>query len=149
MKLAHNIKVSVFCKPEEDEKAILNKLFFLFPFNLEENKVKVKKTSAIGFNERKIKIYEIVIDKERHCKEFMDNLKENLNQTQKDLLLRQLDSRLDEELHFFIRLDKTKLIQDNEFFVTDSGNCYHMKIKIAAFPAKRGIAKKMVGEFLK
>lgn len=136
MKLAHKIKISVFCSPEKDEEKIRNSLISLIPFNLENEKVDLKETKAKGFNEKLIKILEIELEKEKHTAFFLKNLSEMLNEKQKELLIRQIKSRLDDNLHFFIRLDKEKFLK-NELFITDSGNCFHIKISIAAFPAKK------------
>ncbi len=148
MKLAHQVKLSVFIKEEEDREKIFNKLISLVPFNLKEEKIKLNEDTAMGFNNKKIKTYEIVLEKDRHINPFLEKLKESLSQEQKELLLKQADSRLDEELHFFIRLDKEKLLQD-EFWITDSGNCFHIRISIAAFPAKREKALAIVKELFK
>ncbi len=51
---------------------------------------------------------------------------------------------MDEHHHFFIRFDKDKLIENNEFFITDKGNCYHIKMTIAAFPTTRENALKAI-----
>ena len=86
--------------------------------------------------------------KQKHTSLFLKNLMKKLSQEQKDLLLRQLESRLDETLHFYIRLDKNKLL-DNEYFITDSGNCFHIKIAIAAYPHKRDVAIEVMKYILK
>lgn len=145
MKLAHQIKLSVFIHEEEDREKIFQKLISLVPFNLKEEKIKLNEDTAIGFNNKKIKTYEIVLEKDRHINGFLEKLKESLNQEQKELLLKQAESRLDDELHFFIRLDKEKLLND-EFWITDSGNCFHVRISIAAFPAKREKALEVLNE---
>ena len=59
-------------------------------------------------------------------------------------MLEQKESRLDEDLNFFVRIDKEKWIDGKEMFLTDSGNCFHIKILIAAFPKKRENALKIV-----
>jgi len=48
----------------------------------------------------------------------------------------QIESRLNDEGYFFIRLNK-QLLLDNTYVLTDKGNCFHIKIKIAGYPAKR------------
>ncbi len=145
MKLAHYIKISVFIHEEEDRETIFNKLISLVPFDLKKEKIKLNEDTAIGFNNKKIKTYEIVLEKDRHIKAFLEKLKESLSQEQKELLIAQAESRLDNELHFFIRLDKEKLL-NNEFWITDSGNCFHVRISIAAFPAKREQALEVVNQ---
>ncbi|MBR9690212.1 hypothetical protein GOV08_00855 [Candidatus Woesearchaeota archaeon] len=143
MKLCHQIKASVFSKPEDDEQKVKEKLISLFPFDLEKEKIKIGQKTAKGFEEKKIRIFEIVIDKKRNTKEFIDNLMAKLSDEKKKLLLRQKDSRLDDNLRFFIRLDKQKFL-DGKYFITDSGDCYHIKMSIAAFPAKREKALEIV-----
>ncbi len=157
MKLANSIKVSVFIKttgkpvesvsqdlqkPEEDEALIKEKFISLFPFSLEEEKLILKRSKAQGFNQRQIIIYEVELSKERHTNAFLKNLKDKLDEQQKKMLISQ-DNRLDENLDFFIRLDKPCLLS-NLFQVTDCGDCFHIKISIAAFPKKREIALEVV-----
>ena len=136
MKLAHNVKITVFCNPEEDKDVIKAGLFSLVPFNLEEEKIELNETNAKSFNERIIKIFEIGFGKEKHTTLFLKYLNDRLNEQQKELLIRQIKSRLDDHLHFFIRLDKENLL-NKKYVITDSGNCFHIKISIAAFPAKK------------
>ena len=54
--LAHNINITVFCKPEEDVGLITEKLLFLVPLDLKKEKIELKRTNATGFNEKKITI---------------------------------------------------------------------------------------------
>ena len=153
MKLANSIKVTVFIKttdksvesvsqdlqkPEEDENSLKHKFLELFPFNLEEEKVLMKKSKATGFNQKEIIIYEVDLDKDKHTNLFLKNLKEKLDNQQRIMLIRQED-RLDERLNFFLRLDKQSLLQ-GEYQVTDCGECFHIRISIAAFPRKREVA---------
>ena len=55
-------------------------------------------------------------------------------------ILKQIESRLDEELNFFLRLDKEKWVNEKEMKLTDSGKCFHIKISVAAFPKNMDIA---------
>lgn len=144
MKIAHNIKLSVFGKEDENIEQIQETIKKLFPFNTEKFLTTKK---AIGFDEKIIKTYEVNIDNNQLVNKFLFNLKENLSADQKEMIIRQLDSRIDENLNLFIRLNKPKLI-DNKFFITDDGNCFHIRIKIAAFPKKKEIAKQIMLDFL-
>lgn len=83
--------------------------------------------------EQDITIYEMLLTKERHVKAFLDFLNEKLNAEQKELLISQSYSRFDKDLNFFLRLDKDKL-NNSQFWITDSGNCYHIRLSIAAYP---------------
>lgn len=142
MKLANNIRLSVFVKPEDDEAAVKKHMLALFPFDLEEEKIVLKRSRASGFNQREIIILEVDLEKERHTNAFIDFFKSRLNEQQKSMVVKQED-RLDEECNFFIRLDKEKLM-NGECWITDSGDCYHIKISVAAFPKKKERAKQVV-----
>jgi len=151
MKLSHQIKLKVFSygKHNEDDKLILGKLLEFFPFDIKDEKIELKKTGALGLDENQITIYEVVLTKEKHISRFLENLKENLNDDQKKLILDQLESRLDENLDFFIRFDKDEYLKNDKLKLTDSGNCFHLKMSIAAFPKKRDIALGIVKDVLK
>lgn len=141
MKLAHQIKAKVFSyeKVNEDEKLILDKFLQLFPFDLKEQKIDLKKTQAFGFNENKIAIFDVTLTKEKHTKQFIENLIKNIDEEQRKLIASQLESRLDDNLDFFLRFDKDEYIKNNKLKLTDSGNCLHIMISVAAFPKKREI----------
>ena len=142
--LAHTICITVFCKPEEDIGLITEKLLFLAPFDLKKEKIKLKKRTAVGFNNRKIIILEVYLKKESHTNLFLTHLVKKLTDEQKLLIKKQAESRIDDELNLFLRLDKIRLINENKLLLTDKGDCFHIKIKIAAFPHKREAALKII-----
>ncbi len=149
MKNFNNIILTVFYKEDEDFEKIRQKLIELIPFNLEEEKILLREETATGFNERKIKIHKIELTKEKHTNKFFANLRQKLSSLDKKIILSQIETRIDQELNFFIRLDKQKLLQDI-YEITDSGDCYHIKISLSAFPKKREkaveLAKKLLNE---
>jgi hypothetical protein len=149
MKLVHNVKLSVFSYEGEDSARIAAKLAALCPFDLAEEKISVKSTTAAGFNERKIMIFEILLEKERHTSKFLAYLKERFSEDQRSLVVNQSESRLDADLNFFIRIDKPRWIDEDRIWITDSGNCFHIRMTIAAFPASRESALKVVKDWLK
>lgn len=147
MKLAHNIKLSVFVREEEDSEKIKQALLSLVPFELEQEKLELRQTNTQGFKETRIIILEINLLKESHTTKFFKSMKENLTQEQRNHIISQAESRLDQELNFFIRLDKQSLL-NNKFSITDSGDCFHIKMSIAAYPRKRDAALKIVSDWL-
>lgn len=149
MRSANSIHIRVFSKEGEDEEKIAERIKLLAPFDFEKEKIKFRRETAISFNESKIKIFTLLLEKERHTTAFLKLLMSKLAQEQKELLLRQIETRLDTELNFFIRIDKEKLLNENRLWITDSGNCYHITISIAAFPRKREVALKVVDEILR
>ena len=142
MKIAHQIKITVFSyeKHNEDPNLALEKLLQLVPFNAKDEKISLNKTEAHGFNEKKIIIFEILLEKEKHTNKFLENLIGKLNIHQKNTILEQLESRLDDNLSFFLRFDKEEYIKNGRLALTDSGNCFHIEIGIAAFPRRKEAA---------
>ena len=148
MNIAHSVSIRVFCGQEENQEEIINGLKILVPFDFEKEKIELQQQKALGFNDRRIDVFEIVLAKNRHISSFLENMLQKISETDKHLLLRQLDSRVDDKSSFFIRLDKESLAKRSDLLVTDSGNCYHIKIKIAAFPSNKGNAMKVAESFL-
>jgi len=148
MKFAHNISVKVFCKPEDDESEVKRSLTSLFPFDLEKEKVILDEQNAAGFNDRKITIFEIRIRKDSQMNPFLKGLKKNLGGVC-ETIANEAESRVDDEFYFFIRLDKDKLMKEGEYYLTDSGNCFHIRISLAVFPKKKENAISLVKGFFK
>ncbi|MBN2052536.1 hypothetical protein JW756_03460 [Candidatus Woesearchaeota archaeon] len=142
MKLANIIKISVFVKPEENEAPIKEAFLKLFPFDIEDERIILKKTRATSFSQRDIIIYEVELTKDRHSNAFLEFLKSKLDEQQRKMLVSQ-ENRLDDNLDFFIRLDKQSLV-NNYYNITDCGDCFHIRISIAAFPRKKESAMEVV-----
>ena len=146
MRIAHSVKITVFAKPEDDADKIKAKLKELIPFDLEKEKIVLDQKTAKGFDNREITIFEVILTKEQHTNLFLKNLINNLSEESKELILRQAETRLDKDYNFFLRLSKDKLINENEFWVTDAGNCFHIKINLAVFPKKMEKALELIKE---
>jgi|SaaInlStandDraft_6_1057023.scaffolds.fasta_scaffold103231_2 RNA-binding protein len=147
MKLVHNIEMRVFVKPEDNEENIIKTIKQLFPFDFKKEKIEFISKMIDTFDSRRVKSLTVFTNKERHNKVILKNIFSKLNEEQKELLLRQLESRLDESLHFYIRFDKDKLILDN-YHIIDSGHCFWFKFCIASYPHKREIAINVVKKML-
>jgi len=148
MKYAHSLKLSVFSNENEDSGLILSSLKEFFPLAFAD-KIKIKKTEAEGVNENKIEIFEIILTKDKLINQFLESLTEKLDKESKKQIIKQSESRLDENLDFFIRFDKDSRINEKELVLTDSGKCFHLKMAIAAFPKKREVALNIVKELFK
>lgn len=149
MKLAHTIKLSVFVNEGEDEQLVLERVKAFLPVDFEQEKINVERQGAEGLHNNKIIILNLDLDKEKHTTLFIEALASKLVHQQKELLLRQAESRLDNDLNFFLRLDKDKLLNKNEYFITESGSCFHIKMHIATFPAKREKAMEVLRKIFK
>ena len=116
MKYAHTIILTVFVKPEDiilDEsinKKINECIRKMLVIDYDKEQV-LKITEAGGFENRKIIIYELSIHKESHTNQFISNLMKSLTIEQKQYLISDKHERLDEELGFYLRLDKKALLE--------------------------------------
>jgi len=93
-------------------------------------------------------VYSVEITAQRHTTKFLEEFMKRFDEKEINLLSTQLESRLDDNLDFYIRLDKDKLLDENKAYVVDQGNCFWFKISIAAYPHSREIAKKIVEKIL-
>ncbi|MBS3131773.1 hypothetical protein J4212_05045 [Candidatus Woesearchaeota archaeon] len=144
MKQAHSITLKVFVKEGEDYGKIKEAFLSFLPFELEKEKIKINEISAKGFEEKKIIILESILTKERHTNKFLESLLEKLESGEKQRILLLKEPRLDENADFFLRFEKNELLENRKLALTDSGNCFHIKISIAAFPKSGENALKAV-----
>ena len=86
MKLLNTVLLSVFVKDGEDEAKIIEKLKSFVPLDFEAEKLAVRRTVADGFNETRIIILEIELEKEKHTNAFLKRLVEILGNQQKELV---------------------------------------------------------------
>ena len=147
-KLIHSIQITILEKNEDDLEKIYDVLSFIFPINYKKECIDIKHENFEGLQKNTIHSISLTTTKERHNKSLSESLFSKLSDEIKKQLLDQIDSRLDDQGNFYIRFDKQELMKKS-FQLTDSGNCVHIKIKMAAFPAKREQFKKSVGLLIK
>jgi len=149
MRYIHNAKITVFLKPEEYIgskliEQVKDSMHRFLPIDLDKEKVSITEENVESFENRKIKILTLDISKEAHTNIFIKTLKVLLRE-QCATILDQKESRLDEELCFYIRLDKESMLKGIAE-LTDSGDCFHIKMHVAAYPKNRDAALKVVEE---
>ncbi len=144
MRFIHRATLTTLAKPEEDVEAIRKGIIALVPFDMEKAKVQLQVQNAEGFDHRTIKIFTIILTKEAHTNDFLDFFLIKLTDEQKRLLISQTESRLDDNLDFFIRIDKDRWIAEREIWLTDTGYCFHIKLSLAAYPKNRQTAHTVV-----
>ena len=145
MKYAHSVEIRVFAKEHDNIGRIVRGLQDLVPFDLASVPIKVE--TAYGQYDDKIKIITILLEKKTHTTKTVENIMAKLSRNQKNMLWEQRQSRLDEDLNFYIRLDKNKLME-GDFRITDSGKCFWIRFSIAAYPHKRSVAKKIIQQLV-
>ncbi|HII17617.1 TPA: hypothetical protein HA361_06925 [Candidatus Woesearchaeota archaeon] len=149
MKLAHAILITVFAKEEESLAAVKEGLVALLAFDNPENEnIMIEQRIATGFNERRISIFSTKLSKERHTFQFIRRLIGLISKKDMARIRKELESRVDEECNFFLRFEKGPWNEGRKLVLTDSGECYHIRMSVAAFPAKREVALAVLRELL-
>lgn len=154
MKYCHTILLTVFVKSEDIAEnpnindSVNSKIKEMLPLDWDKEKIDYKQTKAEGLEGNSIIIHELKMHKEKETNTFLKELISHLSNEQKEVLLKEQELRLDENDDFFIRLERTKLLQ-GIYEITTTGNCFHIKMNIAAFPKKREVALRIIGEMLK
>lgn len=134
MKLVHHILVTIFEKKIENLDTIYDTLYHLLPVDFDREKIDLSHETTDGLTGDKIHIIKLKTTKNKHNNILLSNIFNNLTMEDRRLLVNQMESRLNNEGYFFLRLDKDDLMK-KKFSLTDSGNCFHFKIKLAAYPA--------------
>ena len=137
--MIHNIRYRVFVYENEDRDEILEALLNILPTAVPEIE------EAEGLLEEKMLILTGTISKKRETKEFLKSLIDSIGEDQLIKLYNDLDRKMDEKGNLFLRLSKQKAFY-GEWEILDGGDSIHLKIKIAAYPAKKEVAIKKISE---
>ena len=134
--MIHNIKFRAFVYEDEDVDEISQAILNLLP------EAEIEAEEAEGMLEDRILILSGVVSKKRYTKAFFNTLLENVDL---DKLNDDLERKMDEKGNWFLRLDKTDAL-DEKWTILDKGDAIHLKVKVAAFPAKKEVAVDKVRE---
>lgn len=138
--MIHNIRYRVFIYDDEDRDDVLQALLNILP----EADPEVEE--AEGLLGENMLILSGTISKKRHTKEFLNNLL-SIDKNQLKKLYDDLDRKMDEKGNLFLRFSKEKAL-DEQWEILDGGDSIHLKVKIAAYPAKKEVALKLLeGQF--
>ena len=136
--MIHNIRYRVFIYDNEDRDDVLQALLNILP----EAEPEVEE--AEGLLGENMLILSGTISKKRHTKEFLNNLL-SIDKNQLKKLYDDLDRKMDEKGNLFLRFSKEKAL-DEQWEILDGGDSIHLKVKIAAYPAKKEVALKKISE---
>ena len=134
--MIHNIKFRAFVYENESVDEISQAILNLLP------EAEIEAEEAEGLMEDKIIILSGTVSKKRYTKTFFNKL---LKSVDLEKLNNDLERKMDEKGNWFLRFDKSDAL-DEKFTILDKGDAIHLKIKIAAFPAKKQIAVDKVRE---
>ena len=134
--MIHNIKFRAFVYEDEDVDEISQAILNILP------EAEIEAEEAEGMLEDRILILSGVVSKKRYTKAFFNTLLENVDL---DKLNDDLERKMDEKGNWFLRFDKIDAF-DEKWTILDKGDAIHLKVKVAAFPAKKQIAVDKVRE---
>ena len=134
--MIHNIKFRAFVYENESVDEISQAILNLLP------EAEIEAEEAEGLMEDKIIILSGTVSKKRYTRTFFNKLLESVDL---EKLNNDLERKMDEKGNWFLRFDKSDAL-DEKFTILDKGDAIHLKIKIAAFPAKKQIAVDKVRE---
>lgn len=132
--MIHNIKFRAFVYEDESVEEVSQAILNILP------EAEIEAEEADGMLEDKIIILSGVVSKKRYTKTFFNTL---LDSTDLEKLNSDLERKMDEKGNWFLRFDKSDAL-DEKWTILDSGDSVHMKIKVAAYPARKDIAVEKV-----
>lgn len=138
--MIHNIRYRIFVYEDENEEDLIKGLKNLLPT------AKPNREVAEGMLEDEIIILSGKIDRKKETKEFLNNLLKMDNDSLSKLSA-DLESKTDKNGNLFLRFSKTSACEE-KWEICDTGDSIHLKIKIAAFPAKKNVAISILNEVL-
>lgn len=140
--MIHNISYRVFVYGTENEEKVREAVKTLFP----NSNPQIEQIE--GYFKNPVLILHDKIEKKRDTKDFIKTL-ESLDSSTKKRVLNELDRKMDDKGNLFLRFDKQRAYLGN-LKIIEHGDAIHVKIKIAAYPAKKEkameLAKEIFGE---
>jgi RNA binding exosome subunit len=130
--MIHNISYRAFVYGTENKEKVLESIKTLFPNSSPQCE------ATEGYYKNTVLILSNKIDKKREIKDFVEKLSK-LNVPARKRILNSLEDKMDDFGNLFLRFDKQRAFL-GDLKVVDHGDSIHLKIKIAAYPAKKKVA---------
>jgi len=133
--------VSTLAHATEDEQKVLAAVRILLP-----SEVEVKQTKLKGHHGNPITSFEASVEQRKLLRELWQRVVEKLKTGKIEKIVGSLPEKVDETCHFYLRFDK-QLAHAGELELTEGGDAIHLRMKVAAFPAKPEVAVELVRKF--
>jgi RNA binding exosome subunit len=99
-----------------------------------------------GYYKNPLSVLHQQITKKRELKDFIQKITQ-LKISEKKRLLRELEERMDDKGNLFLRFDKQRAYL-GELKLLEHGDAIHIRLKIAAYPARKDIAVKVARQLI-
>ncbi len=133
--MIHNISYRTFVYGTENEERVKKAVNTLFPNSSPQEE------HTEGYYKNPVLILHDKIEKKKQIKDFIQTLKD-IPPRDVDKILDDLDRKMDDKANLFLRFDKQRAYLD-ELKVVEHGDSIHVKIKVAAYPARKDTAVKL------
>ena len=134
--------LSTLAHATEDEQKVLKALRVLLPEGVEVSTGKLK-----GHYGNPIFTFTSHIKQRKLVRELWVRMTTKLSDDELNMLRRAVPERVDEKCNLHLRFDK-QLAYDGELAFTDGGDAIHVRLKVAAYPAKPEVATRLVQELI-
>jgi RNA binding exosome subunit len=150
VKRFHHVTITVFGRHGEDPLTPLNVVSPVPPgrllaegekswvekghcrYSLMKDKARLDVQQTMGFDSE-ITVYALRYEKDAHSNAIFDGILAGIDDGQRSELYRKAMLHVDDEGHFFIRLDKPDL-ENGKLTITTRGDCYKFDFALAVFP---------------
>jgi RNA binding exosome subunit len=130
--MIHNISYRAFVYGTENKEKVLESIKTLFPNSSPQCE------ATEGYYKNPVLILSNKIDKKKEIKDFVKKLSA-MNDPARKRVLNRLEDKMDDNGNLFLRFDKQRAYM-GDLKVVEHGDSIHLKIKIAAYPAKKKVA---------
>ena len=130
--MIHNISYRAFVYGTENKEKVLESIKTLFPNSSPQCE------ATEGYYKNPVLILSNKIDKKKEIKDFVKKLS-TMNDPARKRVLNRLEDKMDDNGNLFLRFDKQRAYM-GDLKVVEHGDSIHLKIKIAAYPAKKKVA---------
>ncbi len=134
--------VSTFAHATEAEKRVLDALKIMLP-----EEVEVRRSRLKGHHGNPIVSFEAQIGR-KETQEIWRRILAKLCGGEFEKIAMVVPDRIDKACHLHLRFDK-QLAYVGELVLTEGGDIIHLRLKVAAYPAKREVAVDLVAKFLR
>lgn len=139
--MIHNLSYRAFVYGTENEEKVREALFTLLPT------AQPIKEITEGYHKNQVIFLQGKITKKRETKDFLEKLRA-LKPSSKKRILRELEDKMDDRGNLFLRFDKQRAYL-GDFKIVEHGDSLHLKLKIAAYPARKEEALKIARQIFK
>ena len=144
MKFGHYLTARVLCS-KTDTVALSTSLKRLLGCGIEKDVVVTIDSS----DDDAPALVHSFLKKETDINHFFKFLVKQFPVQDKQTILQEIDSRVDDHLDFFLRIDKMEWLTHERVSLTSSGDCFHLTFAMAAYPKSKERAIALVKEIFK